>query len=110
MSKNFKREKLPEGQPSLQHSTNQVFMVEWPDRSHSSEKGPTARLEFAKRHLKDSETMRNNILWSDETKIELFGLNVKRHVWRKPGTIPMVKHGGGSIMLWRCFQWQGLGD
>jgi hypothetical protein len=43
------------------------------------------------------------ILWSDETKIELFGLNVKSHVWRKPCTIPMVKHGGGSIMLWGCF-------
>ena len=34
-----------------------------------------ARLEFAKRHLKHSQTMRNKILWSDETKIELFGLN-----------------------------------
>ena len=22
-------------------------------------------------------------IWSDETKIELFGLNAKRHVWRK---------------------------
>ena len=29
---------LPEGQPSLQHSTNQAFMVEWPDRSRSSVK------------------------------------------------------------------------
>ena len=48
----------------------------------------TACLEFAKRHLKDSQTMRNNILWSDETKIELFGLNAKRHMWRKPVTIP----------------------
>ena len=32
--------------------------------------------------------MRNKILWSDETKIELFGLNAKRHVWSKPGKIP----------------------
>ena len=47
--------------------------------------------------------MRNKILWSDETKIVLFGLNSKRHVWRKPGTIPTVKHGGGSNMLWGCF-------
>ena len=67
----------------------------------------TARLEFAKRHLEDSETMRIKILWADETKIELFGLNTKRHVWRKPGTahhlantIPTVKHGGGSIITW----------
>jgi hypothetical protein len=54
--------------------------------------------------------MRNNILFSDEAKIEQFGLNVKCHVWRKPGTarhlanaIPMMKYGGGSIMLWGCF-------
>ncbi|CDQ91199.1 unnamed protein product [Oncorhynchus mykiss] len=30
------RENLPEGQPSLHNSTNQAFIVEWPDRSHSS--------------------------------------------------------------------------
>jgi hypothetical protein len=35
----FGWENLPEGQPSLQHSTNQAFMVEWPDRNHSSVKG-----------------------------------------------------------------------
>uniref|UniRef100_A0AAZ3QFM7 Transposase Tc1-like domain-containing protein n=1 Tax=Oncorhynchus tshawytscha TaxID=74940 RepID=A0AAZ3QFM7_ONCTS len=58
---------------------------------------------LSEKHLKDSQTMRNKILWSVETKIELFGLNAKRHVWRKPGTIPTVKHGGGSIMLWGCF-------
>jgi hypothetical protein len=40
----------------------------------------TVRLEFAKGHLKDSQTMRNEILWSDDTKIELFGLNAKYHI------------------------------
>ena len=49
-----------------------------------SKRQMTARLEFAKRHLKDSQTMRNKILWSDETKIEIFDLNAKRHFWRKP--------------------------
>ena len=69
----------------------------------------TARLEFAKRHLKDTQAMRNKILSSDETKIELFGLNAKRHVWRKLGTRPTVKHGGGRIMLWGCFSAAGTG-
>nr|XP_054592105.1 uncharacterized protein LOC129157042 [Nothobranchius furzeri] len=36
-----------------------------------------ACMEFAKRHLKDPEMVRNKVLWSDETKIELFGLNSK---------------------------------
>jgi hypothetical protein len=58
--------------------------------------------------LKDSQTMRNK-LWSDETKIELFGLNANGHIWRKPCTIPSVKHGYGSIMLWGCFSVAGTG-
>ena len=60
-------------------------MVEWPDGSHSK-RHTTACLEFVKRHLKDSQTMRNKILWSDETKIELFGLNAKRleEIWHHP--------------------------
>ena len=74
-----------------------------------SKRPTTAHLEFAKRHLKDSQTMRNNIICSDETKIELFDLNAKRHVWRKPGTIPTVKRCGGSIMLWGCFLAAGSG-
>jgi hypothetical protein len=40
----------------------------------------TARLEFAKRNLKDSQTIRNKFLWSDETKIQIFGLNAKCHI------------------------------
>src|SRR4029434_4806325 len=45
-----------------------------------------AHLKFESKHLKDSQTVRNNILLPDETKTELFGLNCKRHAWRKPGT------------------------
>ena len=35
----------------------------------------TAHLGFARKHLKDSQTMRNKIICSDETNNELFGLN-----------------------------------
>jgi hypothetical protein len=73
-----------------------------------SKRHKTASLEFSKRHLKDSQTMRNNILWFDETKIELFGLNAKRHIWMKPGTIPTVKHGCGRITQWGCFSVAGF--
>ena len=97
------------GEPSrrttiLQHSTYQTRQKPLLSKRHM-----TACLEFAKRHLKVSRTMRNEILWSDETMIELFGLNAKRHFWRKPGTIPTVKHGGGSVMLWGCLSAAGTG-
>ena len=52
-------------------------MGEWLDGRHSSKRHMTASLEFVNRHMKDSESMRQKILWSDETKIELFGLNAK---------------------------------
>ena len=42
--------------------------------------------------------MRIKILWSDETRIEHFGLNAKRHFWRNTGIIPTVKHGGGGTI------------
>ncbi len=65
-----------------------------------------ARLMFAN----DSEENWVKVLWSDETKIELFGINSTRRVWRRrnaaydpKNTIPTVKHGGGNIMLWGCF-------
>src|SRR4029434_4238844 len=52
-------------------------------------------------------------MWSDETKIKLFGINSTCRVWRgknaEYGTIPTVKHGGGNIMLWGCFSAKGTG-
>jgi hypothetical protein len=46
----------------------------------------SAELARRKKAPKDSLTMRNKIVWSYETKIELFGLNSKCHDWRKPAT------------------------
>jgi hypothetical protein len=47
---------------------------------------------------------------SDEAKIELFGLNVKRQVWKKPSTIPTVKNGCGILHRGDVIQQQGLED
>ena len=75
-----------------------------------------ARLKFATEHLDDSEEAWEKVLWSDETKIEVFGINSTRRVWRTKNTdfdpkntIPTVKHGGGNIMLWGCFSDKGTG-
>ena len=70
-----------------------------------------ARLKFAKEHLDACE----QVMWSDETKIELFGINSTRRVWRKrneynpKNTIPTVKHGGGNLMVWGRFSAKGTG-
>ena len=81
-----------------------------------TKKNIQARLEFGKTKIKSPKSMWENVLWSDETKVELFGHNSKRYVWRKnnnalhpKNTIPTVKHGGDSIMLWGCFTSAGTG-
>ena len=50
------------------------------------------------------------VLWSDETKIELVWQNDVQKLWSKKGeaflpknTIPTLKHGGGSMTFWSCF-------
>ena len=81
-----------------------------------TEKNIAARRKFAKDHLDVPQQFSQNILWTDETKIELFGRNTQRYVWRKNGTahqhqniIPTVKYGGGSNMVWGCFAASGPG-
>uniref|UniRef100_A0A8C6NVL2 Transposase Tc1-like domain-containing protein n=1 Tax=Nothobranchius furzeri TaxID=105023 RepID=A0A8C6NVL2_NOTFU len=73
-----------------------------------------ARLEFAKQHLKKPSQFWNNILWTDETKINLYQSDGKRRVWRRKGTAhdpkhttSSVKHGAGSVMVWACMAASG---
>ncbi|KAL0164294.1 hypothetical protein M9458_003174, partial [Cirrhinus mrigala] len=81
-----------------------------------SKKNIKARLNFAKKHLNDCQDFWENTLWTDKTKVELFGRRVSRYIWRKSNTafqkkniIPTVKYGGGSVMVWGCFAASGPG-
>ncbi len=73
-----------------------------------------ARKQFAEdRQTKDMDYW-NHVLWSDETKIHLFGSDGVKRVWRQPGeeykdkcVLPTVKHGGGSVMVWGCMSAAG---
>lgn len=57
-----------------------------------------------------------NVLWSDESKINLIGSDGKTWVrrpknaeWNPRYTTKTFKHGGGNIMVWGCFSWHGVG-
>lgn len=82
-------------------------------KGHSPRKKPLlqkkhkkARLQFANAYKDENLNFGIHVLWSDENKIELFGPDDHRYIWRKNGeackpenTVPTVKHEGGSIML-----------
>jgi hypothetical protein len=95
-----------------------VFMGGHHGRRHCyPQKNIAAHLKFTKEHLDVPQSYWQNILWTDETKVVLFGRNTQQYVWRKKGTahqhqnlIPNVKYGGGSIMVWGCFAASGPGQ
>lgn len=85
-----------------------------------TKKHVAARKQFAKEH-KDwcgPENIKKwrNVLWTDETKINLIGSDGKTWVRRPKNaeldpryTTKTFKHGGGNIMIWGCFSWYGVG-
>uniref|UniRef100_A0A0K8VY49 Transposable element Tcb1 transposase n=1 Tax=Bactrocera latifrons TaxID=174628 RepID=A0A0K8VY49_BACLA len=77
-------------------------------------KNKNNRLAFARKHLFRQNW--KNVLWSDETKINMFGSDGKQYVRRPTNTAfdpkytrKTVKHSGGSIMVWGCFSEDGVG-
>lgn len=82
-----------------------------------SKRNQRRRLAFARKHIKKPISFWNSILWSDESKINLFGADGANKVWRRPNEalkprnlIPTVKHGGGSIMVWGSMASNGVGQ
>lgn len=76
-----------------------------------------ARIEFAKLRINWPVEKWRNILWTDESKIVLFGGTGSRQYVRRPPnteyqpkyTVKTVKHGGSKIMIWGCFSYYGVG-
>ncbi len=73
--------------------------------------------QFAEDNLAKSMNYWNHVLWSNESKVHLFGSDGVQHVWRCPGeeyqencALPTVKYGGGSIMVWGCMTTTGTGE
>lgn len=74
------------------------------------------RLAFAKAHSQWTVDQWKPVIWSDESKFNVFGSDGRQYCWRKPGESirdghvqTTVKHGGGSVMVWGCMTWDGVG-
>lgn len=74
------------------------------------------RWHFAKRYRHWDSKRWRNVLFSDESSFELFSSKYRIHVRRRSTEKfkdeclqPTVKHGGGTIMVWGCMSWYGLG-
>jgi hypothetical protein len=75
-----------------------------------------ARLDFAISHQDWTVEDWKKVVWSDETKINRLGSDGRKWVWKKAGeelsdrvVEGTVKFGGGSLMVWGCMLWEGVG-
>ena len=81
-----------------------------------SAKHHKACLDYAYAHKDWTVEDWKKIVWSDETKINRLGSDGRKWVWKKAGeglsdrvVQGTVKFGGGSVMMWGCMTWQGVG-
>ena len=81
-----------------------------------SAKHRKARLDFAHAHKDWTLDDWKRVVWSDETKINRLGSDGCKWAWKKPGeglsdrlVEGTAKFEGGSIMIWGCMTWEGVG-
>lgn len=72
-----------------------------------SKKNIRDKVQFLKDHQSQS---RNNVLWTQEAEMEVFGHSDSRHIWFRPKIDlqerklkATVKHGGWHVMVYCCF-------
>ncbi|SAM85575.1 related to transposase [Ustilago bromivora] len=71
--------------------------------------------KFANEHKDMTVEDWKKVVWSDKTKINFFGPDGKQFCWVKNAGFnsklvrPTVKFGSGSIMIWGCMMWEGVG-
>lgn len=75
------------------------------------------RLQFAKQHINKPKEFWENVIFSDESKYNVWGPDGYKRVWRKAGEalkkenlVPTVKGKGGNVMVWGCMAASGVGN
>ncbi|KAG1135517.1 hypothetical protein G6F38_012740 [Rhizopus arrhizus] len=74
------------------------------------------RLEWAKKHQDWTVKEWRKVVFSDETKINVWGSDSCKYYWKRPSD-PLqlhhleftVKHGAGKLMMWGCITSEGPG-
>ncbi len=101
---------------TIRHTLQQVGL-----HGHCPRRKPLLKLaykkackQFAEDNLAKSMNYWNHVLWSDESKVNLFDSDGVQKVWQRPGeeyqencALPTVKHGGGNIMVLGCMNTAG---
>lgn len=101
------RRRLSEGKLHARRPAKKPFI---------SKKNRRSRLDFATEHLNWTYDQWKQVLWSDESKFNMFGSDGMKWV-RRPNnerynpkyTTPTIKHGGGNVLVWGCFSGHGMG-
>ena len=85
-------------------------------RPFLSKKHRKERMDFALTHQYWTVEDWKKVVWSDETKINRMGSDGRKWVWKKAGedlsdrlVQGTKKFGGGSVMVWGCMLWDGVG-
>jgi hypothetical protein len=73
------------------------------------------RLDWAESHCYWEDENWGAVVFSDESKFNLFGSDGRQWCWREPGQAnnarytKKLKHGGGNMMVWGCITRHGVG-
>lgn len=86
-------------------------------KPHVSEINKEKRMEFATEYKNKTNEFWEKVIFSDESKFNIFGSDGRELVWRKKceelnpkNTRKTVKHGGGGVMVWGCMSAAGVGN
>jgi hypothetical protein len=73
------------------------------------------QLDWAESHCYWEDENWGAVVFSDESKFNLFGSDGRQWCWREPGQAnnarytKKLKHGGGNMMVWGCITRHGVG-
>lgn len=74
-------------------------------------------MDFARQHLDKDFNFWKQVIFTDESKFNIFHSDGKITVWRRPNEEfkvqnlnSTVKHGGESVMVWGCLSAAGVGN